>query len=39
MISIKKADEKDSLLLSQLTKTSFIESHGDSAEPGDITTM
>ena len=36
MILIKKANENDASLVAELAKTSFIESHGHSAQPGDI---
>jgi len=36
MTSIVKANEKDSELLSEIAKLTFIESHGHSAKPGDI---
>ena len=36
MISILKAGEKDAALLATLAKTTFIESHGNSASKDDI---
>ena len=36
MTSIVKANEKDSELLSEIAKLTFIESHGHSAKPSDI---
>ena len=36
MTSIVKADKNDSRLLSEIATLAFIESHGNSAKPGDI---
>jgi len=36
MVSITRVSESDSALLAQIAKTTYLESHGASAEPADI---